>query len=211
LAFGADQFTWEATVLTGKTVAMLAVGLVAEAVIVMLMRAYYALHDTATPVKIALIGLIIDVFVSVVGVFVFGLDVWVLGLSSTIGGVFSAIVMFILLHRRIGGLWSKEFFSPFLRMMAAASVMAISLYIPIKLLDQVVFDTTRTINLLVLTGIAGSCGMMMYLALTRLFQVKEALMVMTYVQGKLRGVQVKEDELKMTETVKVTESNEETK
>jgi putative peptidoglycan lipid II flippase len=210
LAFGADQFTWEATVLTGKTVAMLAIGLAAEAVIVMLMRAYYALHDTATPVKIALIGLLIDVLASVIGVFVFGLDVWVLGLSSTIGGIFSAIVMFVLINQRVGGLWSREFFSPFFRMLVAAFVMAVSLYIPIKLLDQVVFDTTRTINLLVLTGIAGSCGMIMYLILTRLLQVKEALMVLTYVNDKIRGKPVKDDEVKLSETVKVTETSEET-
>jgi hypothetical protein len=64
----------------------------------------------------------------------------------------------------------------------AAVVMAISLYIPIKLLDQVVFDTTRTVNLIVLTGIAGSCGMIMYLILTWVFRVKEAFMVMNYLK-----------------------------
>lgn len=201
LAFGADQFTWEATVLTGKTVAWLAVGLIAEALSVMLMRAYYALHDTTTPVKIALVGLGVDLIVSVIGVLVMHQDVWILGLSSTIGGFVSAVLMFILLHRKIGGLWSREFFSPFFRMMAAAFVMAVSLYIPIKLLDQVVFDTTRTVNLIAITGIAGGCGMIMYLILTRLLQVKEALMVIAYTRGKLKGFQLKSDEVDLTETV----------
>jgi peptidoglycan biosynthesis protein MviN/MurJ (putative lipid II flippase) len=134
-------------------------------------------------------------------VFVFHQQVWILGLSSTVGGCVSALIMFILLERQIHGLWSKEFFSPFFRMMVAALVMAISLYIPIKLLDQVVFDTTRTVNLVALTGIAGACGMIMYLILTRLLQVKEALMVIAYTRGKLKGFQLKSDEVKLTETV----------
>ena len=124
-----------------------------------------------------------------------------MGLSSTIGGAVSAFLMFYLLHRRIGGLWSKDFFSPFIRMTGAAFVMAVFLYIPIKLLDQVVFDTTRTINLVFLTGIAGGCGIIMYLVLTRILEVKEALMVLAYMQGKLKGSQFKGDEVRLTETV----------
>ncbi len=201
LAFGADQFNWDATVLTGMTVAWLAVGLVAEAISVMLMRAYYAIHDTSTPLKIVLVGLALDIFISIIGVFVLHLDVWVLGLSSTVGGSFSAILMFFLLDRRTGGLWSKEFFSPFLRMMGAAFVMAVILHRVMIGLDQVVFDTTRTVNLLVLTGIAGGCGMIMYLLLTRLLKVREALMVIAYIQGRLKGFQMKSDEVKLTETV----------
>jgi len=201
LAFGADEFTWDATVLTGWTVAWLAVGLIPEALTMMLMRAYYALHDTVTPVKIALIGLLCDILVSVIGVFIFHKSVWVLGLSSTIGGIVTSSIMFFVLNKRVGGLWSSAFFSPFARMMLAAFVMAIFLYMPIKLLDQVVFDTTRTINLLVLTGIAGFCGMIMYLILTRLLHVKEALMVISYLHSRFRSNKLSRHDLHLTETV----------
>jgi hypothetical protein len=53
---------------------------------------------------------------------------------------------------------------------------AFALYIPIKLLDQLVFDTTRTVNLLLLTGISSFAGLCIYLFLTWLFDVKEASM-----------------------------------
>ena len=49
-------------------------------------------------------------------------------------------------------------------------------YIPIKLLDQLVFDTTKTINLIFLTGISSFAGLSLYLFLTWLFDVKEATM-----------------------------------
>lgn len=183
LAFGAGQFDWEATVLTGKTVAWLALGLVAEAISMLFIRAYYAMHDTMTPVKVTMVAILIDVFCSVIAIFVYHLPVWSLGISSTIGGTISAILLFITLNTRLGGrLLSTTFIWPFVRMTFAAVVMAISLYIPIKLLDQVVFDTTRTVNLIVLTGIAGSCGMIMYLILTWVFRVKEAFMVMNYLK-----------------------------
>ncbi|MDQ3098585.1 MAG: murein biosynthesis integral membrane protein MurJ [bacterium] len=192
LVFGASQFDWDATVLTGMTVAWLAVGLVAESIVMLFVRAYYALHDTKTPVVVALGALLVDVVVSVIFIYVLKQDVWSLGLSASIGGYIAAIALFILLNRRIGGLFSFAFFSPFIRMSIAALVMAVSLRIPIKLLDQVVFDTTRTINLLVLTGIASVCGMIMYLFLTWLFRVKEAFMILNYIKSVLnKGNDVK--------------------
>jgi hypothetical protein len=50
----------------------------------------------------------------------------------------------------------------------------VALYIPIKLLDQLVFDTTKTINLLLLTGISSIAGLSLYVFLTWVFNVKEA-------------------------------------
>lgn len=185
LVFGASQFTWEATVLTGKTVAWLAVGLVAEAIVMLFVRAYYALHDTITPVKVAVIALLIDVLCSVLAIFVLKLPVWSLGLSATLGGYISAVALFYLLNKRVGNLFTEAFFSPFVRMSLAAFVMAVSLYIPIKVLDQVVFDTTRTVNLIVLTGIASGCGMIMYLFLTWLLRVKEAFMILRFIRGMI--------------------------
>jgi len=58
-------------------------------------------------------------------------------------------------------------------MLFAALVAAVALYVPIKAFDQLVFDTTKTINLMLLTGIAGSFGLGVYLLLVWLLQVKE--------------------------------------
>jgi putative peptidoglycan lipid II flippase len=201
LAFGASQFTWEATVLTGKTVAMLALGMMAEAVVVLFVRAFYALHDTRTPVKVTLLALAIDVVCSIVSVFVLKLPVWVLGLSSTIGGYISAILLFHLLNRRMKGLYSPHFYIPFLRMAVAAFVMAICLYVPIKLLDQLVFDTTRTVNLMILTGIAATCGVVMYLFLTWVFRVREAFMILHYVRGLISRGKGARIDIGVTESV----------
>ncbi len=46
LVFGASQFNWQATVLTGATLAFLAIGLSAQAISLLLVRGFYALKDT---------------------------------------------------------------------------------------------------------------------------------------------------------------------
>ena len=61
-----------------------------------------------------------------------------------------------------------------LKILTATLVMGVALYIPIKLLDQLVFDTTRTVNLLILTGIASTTGLVAYIFFTWLLDIKEA-------------------------------------
>jgi len=58
-------------------------------------------------------------------------------------------------------------------MLVISLITAVFLYIPMKLLDQLVFDTTRTIGLLLLTGIATLVGLLVYIFLSWLLKVEQ--------------------------------------
>ena len=70
-------------------------------------------------------------------------------------------------------------------MLLATAVMAGMLYIPLKLLDQLVFDTTRTVGLLFLTGTAGFIGLSSYLFLSWVLGVGEVQSLFVFIK-KLR-------------------------
>ena len=73
----------------------------------------------------------------------------------------------------MGGFNQKDLFIPALKMILAAVLSAIVLYLPVKALDTLIFDTTKTINLILLTGIASFVGLGTYILLVWLFKVKE--------------------------------------
>lgn len=173
LVFGASQFNWEATVLTGKTVAFLAVGLAAQSIALLLVRGFYALKDTRTPVIVSVITVALNVALSFVFVQVLRWEVWGLGLSYAVSVNLSVILLLFFLDKKVGGFKSGELFGPSLKIILAASISAVALYLPIKALDQLVFDTTKTVNLLVLTGLASLFGLSIYLALVWLLKVRE--------------------------------------
>lgn len=173
LVFGASQFGWEDTVLTGRTVAFLSIGLAAQSVSLLLVRGFYALKDTKTPVIVSLITVLVNIFLSWVFVVVLKLDIWSLGLSYSISIIVSLALLINFLGRKVGGFNNMKILNPGLKMLLAAVVSAIALYIPIKALDQLVFDTTRTINLTILTGIASFFGLSVYLLLVWLMRVDE--------------------------------------
>ncbi|MDP3758413.1 MAG: lipid II flippase MurJ, partial [Candidatus Daviesbacteria bacterium] len=189
LIFGASRFDWEATVLTGATVAYLSVGLTAQAVSLLLVRGFYALKDTKTPVMVSLIVVVLNIILSVYLIVVLKRDVWSIGLANSISAIVSAVLLFWMLHFKVGKFNLRAVLNPFLKMLMATMIMGVALYVPIKFLDQVIFDTTRTINLLVLTGISSVFALSVYVLLVRFLKVRE---LETYVElfkkfGKFQG------------------------
>ncbi|MCL5784844.1 MAG: murein biosynthesis integral membrane protein MurJ [Patescibacteria group bacterium] len=173
LVFGASQFNWQATVLTGATLAYLAIGLSAQAVSLLFVRGFYALKDTKTPVIVSLIVVVLNIVLSLYLIMILKFDVWSIGLANSIAAIISAILLFWMLHLRVGKFDLKAAIIPFLKMLMSAIIMGVFLYIPIKLLDQVIFDTTRTVNLLALTGLSSMFALTVYVILVRFLQVRE--------------------------------------
>lgn len=191
LVFGAAEFDWVATVLTGRTLAFFALSIFASALIYLVTRAFFALQDTKTPLIIGAISTSVLIILSSIFVVVWRnnlidyalnysgrfrlvpVGVESLALAYSIAAVLNLALLLIFLNRKVK-IFTLEFFVSQIKIFLAVIFMGFALYIPIKLLDQLVFDTTRTINLLLLTGISSIIGFGLYFFLTWLFNVKEA-------------------------------------
>jgi len=173
LVFGASRFDWQATVLTGMTLSMFAISLSAQAVSQLLTRGFYALYDTKTPVIIGVITILINTICSVIFVQLYKFPVWSLGLSTSIASIINVSLLVVYLGKRIGvGTMAHMFYTPF-KIIFASLLTGIALYIPLKLFDQLVFDTTRTFGLLLLTGVASAIGLAVYIFLVWVLDVRE--------------------------------------
>lgn len=173
LVFGASRFDWEATVLTGVTLSMFSVSLCAQSLVHVFARGFYALYDTKTPVLISVFSIFVNTTLSVVFIQLWHLPVWSLGLSTTIASILNALTLYIVLAKRMRVLTVLDLWVPPIKMAFAAVVSGVAVYIPLKLFDQLVFDTSRTFGLLMLTGIAGSLGLITYISLSWLFNIGE--------------------------------------
>ena len=173
LVFGADLFSWDDTVLTGRTVAYFAIGLAAQSVVLLLVRGFYAMKDTKTPVLVSLSSIGLNIILSLVFILVLKLGVWSLGLAYSVSIIFGTMTLVYFLSRKIQGFNNSDLIVPAVKMLVAASAAAFALYIPMKALDQLIFDTTRTVNLIMLTGIAASFGLAVYILLVWLLDVRE--------------------------------------
>ena len=173
IVYGADRFPWEATLQTAHALGIFSLSIFAQSAIYLITRAFYAQKDTLTPVKVSLVTVVINVILSLTFINIFHTQVWGVAASFSITSILDMILMLWLLSKRFGGFNAKQLFYPFGKIGLATLFMGISLYIPIKVLDITVFDTTRTLNLLVLSAIACVAGSTSYLIFTKIFRVEE--------------------------------------
>lgn len=198
LVYGADKFDWNATVLTGRILASFSIFIFSSTLIQLVNRAFYALQNTFIPlvvggtstiIMLILSGIFIVIYQSGLhslsypysffnntfrGELVFGFGVEGLAFANSLGMLITLIILLTILNKKIGGFTKIDFYKPMAKIALTTFLMAIALYIPLKLLDQLVFDTSRTVGLIILAGISCTIGLSLYFFLTWLFNVKEA-------------------------------------
>jgi putative peptidoglycan lipid II flippase len=172
LVYGAPEFPWQATLLTGKTVAVLALSLFAAGGNQILVRAYYALHNTKTPFFIGLTSVVVNISLSALFVFYYGWGVLGIALAMTLATLLQFGLLLWGLREHMGP-WHFPQFLPFFKTLSASSVMGLGLWLPMRLLDQFVFDTTRTVPLIALTVIVGLIGGAVFMLLAYLLKIPE--------------------------------------
>lgn len=182
LVFGAPKLDWPATVLTGRTLAFFALSIFAQALITLVYRAFYALHDTKTPL---IAGVLSTLFMLSLGFFFIvgmGMNISSIAIAYSIAGIAQLTFLMLLLHRATGGFHLPTIFSSWSKIIISSFFTAFALYIPIKFLDKLVFDTTHTLDLIMLTGVSSLAGLLIYLLLTWFFDVNEAKMYVLAIQ-----------------------------
>lgn len=184
LVLGSGLFDWQATVATATTLSFFAIGVFAQAGFLLVTRAFYAMHDTITPLKVAAVSLTVHVLVSLYLVFVVGknspIPVAYLGLATSISGMFNFFTLMFLLDRRLNHFDLKQLFYPIVKIVVPAMLMGVFLYVPLHLrlpngefvIDYII-DTKRALNLLVLTGIVSTSGFAVYVLTTWWFRSEE--------------------------------------
>ncbi len=128
LIFQRGAFTATSTQLVAGALALYALGLPAHCVVEIAVRAFYAMHDTKTPVVISVAAMGLNVVLSLVLIAVFGAVGWPpyigLALSNSVATTVEMSVLTVLLRRRLGGLEGGRMVSSLARMGLATAAMA---------------------------------------------------------------------------------------
>jgi putative peptidoglycan lipid II flippase len=197
LVYGTKIFDWDATVQTGMVLSVYAIAIVTQTLMSILARAFFALHDTKTPVKVSFIGLGLLVAGDFLLIKGFGLPVWALAASFAFSTYVEAIILLILINKRIGEIINKSFWSHIIKISVATISSGMVMFFLIKFFDQSVWvkrlsflnqiqassnipfekfvlDTHYTLNVLILTVTAFLIGMIIYIGIALILRVEEA-------------------------------------
>ena len=122
IAFGARSFPWEATLITGRALAFLALSIAPLAVTQTLTRALHALKDTKTPVYTGLVTMVFFISFSYLFTRFFSWGVIGVTLAMSLSNFLDFLLLYWIVRSRVGFLGIS--FSIF-RMIAASAATAI--------------------------------------------------------------------------------------
>jgi putative peptidoglycan lipid II flippase len=179
LVYGAGKFNWENTIATFNAFGIFSISLFAQALLPLFSRAFYARHNTKTPVIVGLLSLVLNISLSyflAVHVYTFHVALGILSLTLQSGGVngiamgfsIASIINFLVLYTLLrhelkrdatfnpfdsAPLRSGQALSPFLSSKASAKEETFNLIND--------FDTTissTVINILIASLVMGVVG-----------------------------------------------------
>jgi putative peptidoglycan lipid II flippase len=125
------EFTAHSTELVAWALLWYAAGLVGHSIMEILTRAYYAQHDTKTPVLIGTIAMTLNVLLSITFSRFFEQANWLplggLALANSLATALEAAALFIVMRKRLGGIEGKWLADGTGKAFAAVLVMSIAI------------------------------------------------------------------------------------
>jgi putative peptidoglycan lipid II flippase len=170
LIYQRGEFTARSTELVAWALLWFAVGLVGHSVVEIMVRAFYAMHDTKTPVLIGIAAMSLNIIFSLLFVDLFTSLDWMphggLALANSLATTLEMIVLLYIMSRRLHGLEGRRILIVFGKAALAVFIMAIVL---VAWINQALH---QPLWLLVVVGVALGAGV--YGIMVLILGVKEA-------------------------------------
>lgn len=167
---GSGKFDWEDTVLTFQTLGILSFSLFAQALVPLLARSFYALHNTKTPFYIALVSEAANI--SLVILLVKKYAILGLAVAFSVASVVNMVLLSIFLLKNLKAERALRITGWIFNVILASGIMGIAIQISKYGLDRFLnIDTFIGIFLqLVISGIAGA---LVFLGLCHFLKIEE--------------------------------------
>ncbi|MBU3901472.1 murein biosynthesis integral membrane protein MurJ, partial [Patescibacteria group bacterium] len=179
---GTGKFGWSDTILTINALQYLTLGLLAEALMLLLVRGFFALEDTKTPFWLGLAGSILRI--GGAWLLMAPLGVGGLALGWALGGIFNMILLWFFLEKRVQDLRFGEILTSGLKILLASFLAGAGAWWLLRLADN--FVDTRTFGGLLTQGlIAGGAGLAIYLLAAAVLGVSEIKSLWQMVKNRL--------------------------
>lgn len=170
VVLGTGRFNWDDTVLTIHTLGFFSISLFAQALVPLLVRVFYARHDSRTPFFIGLGTAAINVFLA----FFLSKRMGVSGLALAFStaNIANFIVLWLVLRFELGSLDELKILQSVLKFSAAAVLAGLAAQLT-KGLVWPFIDMTKTSGVFIQGAAAGLAGLGVYLLICALLRSEE--------------------------------------
>ena len=135
-------------------------------------RVFYAQQDTKTPLYVSFFTITLNIVLAVCFSMVFGWGVYGLAWAQSIVAFVEVVILFVILHRRAHGIFTRTFVSAIGRMVIASAVMGFIAYIVLQFM-QLQSNDLRFFLVFPKFAMITAIGFAVYIWVCKLMKVEE--------------------------------------
>lgn len=181
IAFGAKQFPWSATIITARALAFLTPAIICQSITQILIRSFYAMHNTKTPLHVSILSLLTNVAVSFYFITFTDLGIVGLALGASAREIIQCLGLLIMFIKIVDGFSWAETFSNFLKILFVSLLTGMITWSLIKITDIFFLDTTRTIHVFLLFAFSSTIGLIFYFVVSHLLHFDDFIGYRRYI------------------------------
>lgn len=162
---------------------MLALSIVFRSIYFIAARSFYAQQDTKTPLYISLFTISLNIILAIWFSMGLHMEVYGLALAAVVVSAVEVAILFVLMSRRIEGLFDKPFVNAISRMVSSTGFTAIVTYIAVAMMPLGAEDNffTSFTKFALIVGISS----LVYIIICRLFKLEEVNPILIRVRNIL--------------------------
>lgn len=204
---GAGAFTWTATRLTAAVLAILAICVVAQSLVLLFIRAHYAIGNTFKPLLAGIVGGLSSIGFAYIFVHIWntiptfhyffeslfrvediaGTEVLMLALGYSLGMIVNCTILWVQFHREFPG-FSRSLFGTLFESFGASVIMGFVTYLALNLFDDI-FGLSTLVGVFLQGLCAGIVGIASGIVIFYFLKNRELAQIWKTLHGKIWKVQ----------------------
>ncbi len=175
----------------GSILFLFTAGMIAQSMLAILNRAFYANNDTKTPLYVGALSIVLNLVCCFIFLKTTELGPAGMALSYSIQSVVNMTVMMYILSKRMNGMQWKKLISYTIKLVEAAAIMGVAIFLLNKLLPvdfTEAYSFKGKITEIIVLGIEVVVGAAIYFGCTMLLKVEEAVTFKNKLFGRFAKV-----------------------
>lgn len=185
LLFKHGAFTEENLNMTAFALAFYCIGIIGQSIVPIIIRGFYSIQNTKTPVKIGFVVLVFNLILNLFFVNFSELAIGGIAFSTSLTSILEMILLYRRLGKRIKGLKTRELLLSGTRSIIASIAMGLSAFLSSKAIEGVIGYSSKRAQL-VGVGVPIIIAVIVYALVAHMLKMPELKFVMNMARKKVK-------------------------
>lgn len=185
LLFKHGAFTEENLKMTAFALVFYSIGIIGQSIVPIIIRGFYSIQDTKTPVKIGFVVLVFNFILNVSFVKFSTLAIGGIAFSTSLTSILEMILLYQMLGRRIKGLKTRELMVSGIKSLIASGIMGLTAFFSSKTIEAVIGNSSKSAQLIGV-GIPIAIAIVVYIAAAYALKMSELKTVLDMASRRVK-------------------------